>query len=71
MADIKNSFDARDTFETGSGKAYYYRLGKLQEDGLGNIDKMPFSIKVLLESLLRNEDGYEVSKEDVDAPRRL
>ena len=66
MADIKNSFDARDTFETGSGKAYYYRLGKLQEDGLGNIDKMPFSIKVLLESLLRNEDGYEVSKEDVE-----
>ena len=65
MADVKNSFNARDTFETGSGKAYYYRLAKLQEDGLGNIDKMPFSIKVLLESLLRNEDGYEVTQEDV------
>ena len=65
MADLKNSFDARDTFETGSGKAYYYRLSKLQEDGLGNIDKMPFSIKVLLESLLRNEDGYEVTADDV------
>ena len=65
MADLKNSFDARDTFETGSGKAYYYRLSKLQEDGLGNVDKMPFSIKVLLESLLRNEDGYEVTADDV------
>ena len=65
MADLKNSFDARDTFETGSGQAYYYRLSKLQEDGLGNIDKMPFSIKVLLEALLRNEDGYEVTADDV------
>ena len=65
MADLKNSFDARDTFETGSGQAYYYRLSKLQEDGLGNIDKMPFSIKVLLEALLRNEDGYEVTEDDV------
>ncbi len=65
MADLKNSFDARDTFETGSGKAYYYRLSKLQEDGFGNVDKMPFSIKVLLESLLRNEDGYEVTADDV------
>ena len=61
----KNSFNARETFDTGSGEAYYYRLAKLQEDGLGNIDKMPFSIKVLLEALLRNEDGYIVTEEDI------
>jgi aconitate hydratase len=67
MADLKakNSFGAKETFETGSGKAYYYRLSKLQEAGLGNIDKMPFSIKVLLESLLRNENGYDVTEQDV------
>ncbi len=67
MADIssKNSFSARDVFDTGSGQATYYRLAKLQEDGLGRIDRMPFSIRVLLESLLRNEDGYTVTADDI------
>ena len=55
------------SFETGSGQAYYYRLAKLQEDGLGEISRLPFSIRVLLESLLRNEDGFEVSAEDIRA----
>ena len=63
-----NSFGARATFDTGSGEAYYYRLASLQEAGLGDIDRMPFSIKVLLESLLRNEDGYVVTADDI---RRL
>ncbi|MEJ2292036.1 MAG: aconitate hydratase AcnA [Deinococcales bacterium] len=67
MADIraKNSFSARDVFDTGSGEATYYRLAKLQEDGLGRIDRLPFSIKVLLESLVRNEDGYTVTADDI------
>ncbi len=64
----KNSFGARDRFETGSGPAYYYRLAKLQEEGLADVDRLPFSIKVLLESLLRNENGYDVTADDV---RRL
>ncbi len=64
----KNSFGARATFETGSGPATYYRLGKLEEDGLADIGRLPFSIKVLLESLLRNENGYDVTADDV---RRL
>ena len=64
----KNSFGARSTFETGSGPAYFYRLAALQEAGLGDVDRMPFSIKVLLESLLRNENGYDVTADDV---RRL
>ena len=34
---------------------------------MGNVDKLPFSIKVLLESLLRNENGYDVTDEDVRA----
>jgi aconitate hydratase len=61
----KNSFKARDLLDTGSGMAYYYRLAKLQEDGLGNIDRLPFSIKILLESLLRNENGYDITDNDV------
>src|SRR5690606_23553511 len=69
MADMRpnlNSFGARDTLDTGSGEAYYYSLAALQRAGLGDIDRMPFSIKVLLESLLRNEDGYIVSTEDIE-----
>lgn len=60
-------FHARDTFDTGSGKAGIYRLNKLEEQGLGAVSKLPFSIRVLLESVLRNCDGYEVREEDVKA----
>ena len=62
----KNSFGARSTFDTGSGQAAYYRLATLQELGLGAVDRLPFSIKVLLESLLRNENGFEVTRGDVE-----
>lgn len=44
---------------------YYFRLSKLQEDGLAQIDRLPFSIRILLESLLRNCDGYLVQPADV------
>ena len=60
-------FAARDTFDTGSGKAGIYRLSKLEDAGLGNIAALPYSIRVLLESLLRNCDGYEVTEDDVKA----
>src|SRR5215475_13153310 len=62
-----DSFKARDTFDTGSGKAGIYRLSKLQDAGLGNIGALPYSIRVLLESLLRNCNGYEVTQDDVKA----
>ena len=67
MPDIKNSFGARATFETGQGSAAYYRIGKLEEDGIGQVSSLPFSIKVLLESVLRNENGYDVTADDVRA----
>ena len=47
----------------GYDDIYYYRLGKLAEAGIGHIDRLPFSIKVLLETL-RNVDGYLVQPED-------
>ena len=58
-------FEVRDQFDTGNGSATIYRLSKLQDAGLGQIDRMPFSIRVLLESVLRNCDGFSVSEEDV------
>ncbi len=49
----------------GSDNRYYYRLGKLSEDGIGHIDRLPYSIKVLLEALLRNCDNYIINPDDV------
>ncbi len=56
----KDFFNARSTFDTGSGQATLYRLS-----ALGNIDRLPFSIKIMLESVLRNCDGTLVTEEDV------
>ena len=56
---------ARAVLNTGSGHADYYRLHKLEEDGLGMVSRLPFSIKVLLEVLLRECDGYVVTQNDV------
>ncbi|HET8984828.1 MAG TPA: aconitate hydratase AcnA, partial [Trueperaceae bacterium] len=60
-----NTFGARATFDSGQGEAYFYRLAALEEAGLGQIASMPVSVKVLLESLLRNEDGYIVTADDI------
>ena len=51
-------FHARDTFDTGSGKAGIYRLSKLESAGLGAISKLPFSIRVLLEAVLLYQQLY-------------
>ncbi|MCA9203602.1 MAG: aconitate hydratase, partial [Planctomycetales bacterium] len=58
-------FGARDTFNTGSGKAGIYRIMKLEQQGLGDVSRLPFSIRVLLEAVLRNCDGYVVTEDDV------
>ncbi len=60
-------FSARDTFNTGAGRAGIYRLSKLEELGLTRVEALPFSIRVLLESCLRNCDGYVVNENDVKA----
>jgi aconitate hydratase len=58
-------YGARDTFDTGSGMADLYRLSRLEDQGLCKLAALPFSIRVLLESVLRNCDGYLVSEDDV------
>ncbi|TVR13565.1 MAG: aconitate hydratase, partial [Balneolaceae bacterium] len=52
-------------FNTGSGEAHLYSLKKLEELGYGNISKLPFTIKILLEAVLREFDGYVVTEDDV------
>jgi aconitate hydratase len=63
----QDPFGARDTFDTGSGSAYLYRLSTLEEEGF-DISHFPVSIRVLLESMLRECDGVAITEDDV---RRL
>lgn len=58
-------FGTRQTFNTGSGTGYLYSLDALRNQGYPGIDRLPFSIKVLLECALRNCDGFLVEKSDV------
>ncbi len=60
---------ARYTFETGSGPAYLYRLDWLEGQGFA-IDRLPFSIRVMLEAALRGCDGFVVTKDDVESLAR-
>jgi len=60
-------FGARSSFNTGSSSATIYRLDRLEKAGLGNISRHPFSIKILLEAVLRHCDGILIKEEDVVA----
>lgn len=62
------SFDPKSiskTLKTKYGSYKIASLSKLKEKGFGNADKLPFSIKVLLESALRNCDNYQVTATDI------
>ncbi|MGH9358718.1 MAG: aconitate hydratase AcnA [Candidatus Acidiferrales bacterium] len=63
----RDIFGARSTFETREGRATIYRLDRLEKAGLGAVSRLPYSIKVLLESVLRNVDGELVTEEDARA----
>ena len=60
-------FGARKTLTTGSGDVELYSLKTLDEKVDGDVFSLPFSIRVMLESLLRNAGGKFVSEEDVEA----
>lgn len=62
-----NLFNTRQTFKTGDGKdGVFYSLPQLEKEGIGNISRLPISIRVVLESVLRNFDnGKKVSEEAV------
>ena len=61
---LVDPFESRSTFETGDGEASYFRLSRLDDLGLCASEKLPFSIRVLLESVLRNCDGFAVTEDD-------
>jgi aconitate hydratase len=62
-----NSFNSKSAFTAGESTYTIYRLAALEKAGVGDVSRLPFSIKVLLESLLRTEDGRSVMRDDVEA----
>ncbi|GGH00680.1 aconitate hydratase AcnA [Silvibacterium dinghuense] len=65
MSTSKNSFGSQTTLTSG-GKTYeLYRLGALASKGV-NLSRLPYSLRILLENLLRREDGESVTAEDIE-----
>ena len=62
-----DSFKCCRTLKVGSKTYAYYSLPIAEKNGLKGISRLPFSMKVLLENLLRHEDGKSVTKEDLQA----
>jgi len=62
-----NTFNTRASLMPGVS---YYRLESLAEAGVASLDRMPFTIKVLVEAALRNENGREVTRDDVELVAR-
>ena len=63
----QDTLRTRRTLDVGGRSYDYYSLAALAEAGLGDIARLPFSLKVLLENLLRFEDGRSVTTDDIGA----
>ncbi len=61
-----DSFQSKDSLKVGDTSYDYYRLDAVTGEGL-DVSTLPFSLKVLLESLLRTEDGADITKADIEA----
>ncbi|NCF52514.1 aconitate hydratase AcnA [Gammaproteobacteria bacterium] len=59
---MKDSFGARATLDVGSDSFEIFRLDAITD---GHVDKLPYSLKILLENLLRHEDGRDVTSQDI------
>jgi aconitate hydratase len=62
-----NSFKSRQTLTVGDKTYGYYSLEAASKNGLGDVSKLPVTLKILLENLLRAEDGVTVTKADIEA----
>src|SRR6266545_7481584 len=67
MANLPDPLGALSTLETSAGPISYYRLDRLTELGVSDVRCLPFSIRVLVENLLRRLDGVIVTEDDVRA----
>ena len=60
-----DSFKCRKTLVVGSKSYHYFSLKQAEKNGLKGVSRLPYSMKVVLENLLRFEDGRSVTKEDI------
>jgi aconitate hydratase len=67
MSTSLNSFNCRKTLNVGDKTYIYFSLKAAEQNGLSGIFALPYTHKVLLENLLRNEDGRSVTKQDIQA----
>src|SRR5499427_5315218 len=65
---INDEFKTLKTFDAGKGReGFFFSLPALEEQGVGKISRLPVSIRIVLESVLRNCDGNKVRRKDVEA----
>ncbi|MDY0881883.1 aconitate hydratase AcnA [Dongia soli] len=67
MTAALNSFKTRKTLTVGTKSYDYFSLKAAEKAGLGDLSRLPVSLKVLLENLLRYEDGRTVTQDDIKA----
>src|ERR1700681_210934 len=61
-----NLFNSLQSFTPATGKAgQFYSLPQLEKEGVGRISRLPVSIRIVLESVLRNFDGEKITQDDV------
>ena len=64
---MQNSFGSDSTLQIGNESFRYFSLEALEKSGVGSVSRLPFSLKVMLENLLRHEDNKSVSADDIRA----
>ncbi len=62
---MHNLFNTLQTFESDGQRVHYYSLPALEAQGIGTVSKLPVSIRILLESLLRNYDNQQITEQDI------
>ena len=67
MTTSRDSFSCRRVLTVGGRAYHYFSLVEAEKNGLSGISRLPFSMKVLLENLLRSEDGRSVTRADLEA----
>ncbi len=67
MTAAMDSLKTRRSLKVGNRRFDYFSLKAAEKNGLGDLSRLPFSLKVLLENLLRSEDGRSVRLEDIKA----
>jgi aconitate hydratase len=67
MSPVLDSFGTRGQVTAGDRTYDLFRLEELERAGIGNVARLPYSIRILLENLLRYEDGFSVTREDIVA----